>query len=161
MVSLFIPRKISVLDVSDYFLSRSVPGTNQAITHLKLQKLVYFAQAWHLALTGKKIFENRIEAWTHGPVVPELYSKYKAFGFRELPKKEDVKEATFEKDVLETLGLVWELYGDKEGKVLENITHNEDPWIEARRELSQHERSNVEISTYKMEEYFKNEYIQQ
>ena len=58
----------SVFDVANWFLSKG------SVTHKKLQKLCYYSQAWHCALyDGTPLFAERIEAWVHGPVIPELY----------------------------------------------------------------------------------------
>jgi uncharacterized phage-associated protein len=58
--------------VADYYLVRLDPTAGDSISNLKLQKLCYYAQAWSLALRGKPLFPERIEAWAQGPVVPEL-----------------------------------------------------------------------------------------
>ena len=71
----------TVFDVALYFLNRSDSAGSYAITHLKLQKLVYYAQAWSLAVRGEPIFEEHIEAWTHGPVSPDLYRIYRNNGY--------------------------------------------------------------------------------
>lgn len=52
----------------------------EGITHLKLQKLLYYAQGVFLAMTGKLLFKENIEAWPHGPVVAEVYNRYKSYG---------------------------------------------------------------------------------
>ena len=61
--------------VADYII-RSAHESGELITNLKLQKLVYYAQAWHLALFDEPLFDDPIEAWVHGPVVSSLYSKF-------------------------------------------------------------------------------------
>ncbi|HUZ03805.1 MAG TPA: type II toxin-antitoxin system antitoxin SocA domain-containing protein, partial [Acidobacteriaceae bacterium] len=59
----------SASDIAKYFIA-SFQKKNKAISNLKLQKLLYYAQAWHLALYGSPLFSDSIEAWVHGPVVP-------------------------------------------------------------------------------------------
>lgn len=59
----------SVLDVAEWFLHR------KSFTHKQLQKLCYYAQAWHCALLNKTLFDEEIQAWVHGPVCPVLYSR--------------------------------------------------------------------------------------
>lgn len=104
----------------------------------KLQKLVYYAYSWYLVLNNepnedinKKLFSERIEAWVHGPVVPELYGKYRHHSYNDIPKKED-NSSLFDKDTLNVLEQVWNVYGEYNGNELESITHQETPWIEAR-----------------------------
>ena len=72
-------RKIKASDVSDLFLCwASIDG--DLITNLKLQKLLYYAQAWHLAHFGSPLFSDDIEAWQYGPVIKSIYQKYSKFG---------------------------------------------------------------------------------
>ncbi|HDW8004502.1 TPA: SocA family protein [Bacillus cereus] len=145
--------------VAQYFLSRSTPNTDYSITHLKLQKLVYYAQAWHLALKeGKPLFEDRIEAWVHGPVCPEIYPVYKEYGYFEIPPAECPQEfnSTENKEKREVLEMVWNNYGKYDGKFLEALTHQELPWIEAREGYEEHESGSKEISEKAMENYYKN-----
>lgn len=78
---------LDVYIVAKYFLSKS------RMTHKKLQKLCYYAQAWHCAFyKNKPLFENRIEAWVHGPVSPELYYRYYNYGWNEIPQVLDFNE---------------------------------------------------------------------
>jgi uncharacterized phage-associated protein len=64
-------------DVAEYFLTLVDDEAGDSLSNLKLQKLVYYAQGFHLALTEKPLFDEAIEAWEHGPVVPGLYHKLK------------------------------------------------------------------------------------
>lgn len=73
----------SIYDVANFFLSK------EAMTHKKLQKLCYFAQAWYLANYGKPLVPNRFEAWVHGPVSPDLYSKYRGWGWEMIPQSKE------------------------------------------------------------------------
>ena len=62
---------MDILDVARTFLYMD------SMSHKKLQKLCYYAQAWYVTIKNKPLFEDDIEAWVHGPVVPSLYSQYK------------------------------------------------------------------------------------
>ncbi|MEM9215382.1 MAG: type II toxin-antitoxin system antitoxin SocA domain-containing protein [Cyanobacteria bacterium P01_F01_bin.150] len=73
-------------EVANYFLSLMDEDAGDLISNLKLQKLVHYAQGIHLALYDKALFPETIEAWTHGPVVPELYHRYEKFGSALLPR---------------------------------------------------------------------------
>ncbi|MGR5987198.1 Panacea domain-containing protein [Bacillus sanguinis] len=109
--------------VAQYFLSRSTPNTDRSITHLKLQKLAYYAQAWHLALNGidQPLFKDKIEAWVHGPVCPSLYSVFKGAGRfeiqpeefpEELNSSENKKEKrNFRYGLAELWGIRWKVFG--------------------------------------------------
>ncbi|HDR4575445.1 TPA: SocA family protein [Bacillus cereus] len=149
-------KKVDVFDVADYFLSLSKPNTEQSITHLKLQKLVYYAQGWHLALNnGEKLFDEDIQAWVHGPVCPNLYDLYSNHKYFEIPPV--VKPEIFleNKKAKETLDIVWDAYGGYDGKFLEELTHQETPWLKARENLLPNQLGKEVISKETMEEYFK------
>ena len=104
----------SVFDIALWFLlkNNSEIKTHQAenddyevyegISHLKLQKLLYYAQGVFLAINNKKLFNNNIEAWEHGPVVPEIYAEYKINGRNNIPIKELTKE---QQKTIETIEL--------------------------------------------------------
>ena len=127
--------------VADYFLRLVDEDAGDSISNLKLQKLVYYAQAWHLALTSKPLFAEDIEAWAHGPVVPSLYQKYRAFGWEPIhqevwepaaiPRPEN-EAARIPERTTGILDEVWEAYGQFTAKRLEELTHSEAPWRDAR-----------------------------
>ncbi|MEK3992773.1 MULTISPECIES: Panacea domain-containing protein [Robertmurraya] len=120
-------------DVANYFISLSVPSTPLAITPLKLQKLVYYAQGWYMAFKGEPLFHEDIKAWDHGPVVPELYFDYRHLGYLTIHHKPFENKVNgkriFTKPQLDILDAVWEAYGEYDGKYLEELTHQEDPWL--------------------------------
>lgn len=143
----------SVFDVANYFLKIVDRDSGSSITHLKLQKLVYYAQAWHLVFTGEKMFNEEIQAWVHGPVCPELFKRYADFKYDNLPEP-DKQIPNFDDEEKETLEAVWDAYGDFDGKYLEELTHEEEPWLEARKGYAPGEHCQVKISTDTMKEYY-------
>jgi uncharacterized phage-associated protein len=60
-------------DITDYLLSKEIKMNGKSITNLDVQKILYFAQGWHLAINGERLFQEKLRAWVHGPVVPEIY----------------------------------------------------------------------------------------
>jgi len=120
---------------------------------LKLQKLVYYAQAWSLTVFGKSLFEEPIEAWAHGPVVPSLYHFFKESGFESLDPSEDC-EIEIEEEAEGIIEDVLSIYGEKSAKFLERLTHSEDPWIIARKGLPPERKSTEEISMESMINYY-------
>ena len=68
---------LSAQDVADFFILPALEDDGELITNLKLQKLLYYAQGYSLAILDRPIFPEKIEHWTHGPVVHEIYHKYK------------------------------------------------------------------------------------
>ena len=142
---------MNVFQVAEWFLSRS------KMTHKKLQKLCYYGQGWHMALEGRPLFSEKIEAWVHGPVIPELYQKYKSYGWQEIPQMM-CKEADFSEGTLEVLRAVYETYGGFSGEQLERLTHSETPWQEARAGLLPYEVSTKEIKPELMGKYYLEKY---
>jgi uncharacterized phage-associated protein len=126
----------NVLDVARYLIFLSTPDTEYSMTHLKLQKLVYYSHAWNLALEGVPLVEDdQPEAWIHGPVFPLLYREYRHFGYNEISN--DIENLPGNMDALtqaevDIIDVVWDIYGHYTGKYLENLTHMEEPWLNAR-----------------------------
>lgn len=137
----------SIFDVASYFL------TKESMTHKKLQKLCYFAQAWYLANYGKPLFSNRFEAWVHGPVSPDLYSRYRDWGW-ECISQETVPIAFVNNTTSEFLDLVYDVYGNYTADELEKITHSEEPWNRARVGHNPGEYSRNPISLSDMKHYY-------
>lgn len=139
----------SVHDVAVYVLHR-----RKETTAMKLQKLVYYCQAWSLLWDEKAIFPEKIEAWANGPVVKELYQVHKgkySVSPADFPQG-DLQNTT--KDQRETIEAVLDYYGDKSSQWLSDLTHMEAPWKNARKGLDCNERSNKEIKLSDMEEYY-------
>lgn len=147
-------KKPNVIDVANYFLKIVDRESGSSMTHLKLQKLVYYAQAWHLVFTGgMTLFDERIEAWVHGPACPILYNEFRDYGFNNLPSP-NKPLYKFSMEELETLDAVWECYGDYDAKFLEQLTHQELPWQEARKGYGPGEHCTNEISLKTMKNYY-------
>lgn len=136
-----------VHDVAAYILERE-----GAMTTWKLQKLVYYAQAWHLVWSERPLFPESIEAWAHGPVVRDLYEKHRRFYNVASWRWGEPSHLT--DDERESIDAVLDFYGDKTGHWLRELTHREPPWIGARAGLSDGERGNREIKRSAMAEYY-------
>jgi len=141
---------ITVFDVAGYVLGKT--GT---ITTMKLQKLVYYCQAWSLVWDDKPLFDETIEAWASGPVVRSLYDCHK--GLFEISAattafKYDVSK--FTSNQRETMDSVIGYYGEKSAHWLSELTHAENPWKEAREGLLPGERGSNEITLSALVEYY-------
>lgn len=139
---------IDSLVLSDYILKHYGP-----MSHLKLQKLLFYCDAYNLAYFGQELVSDKFEAWVHGPVSRKVYSSLKDksilysdlrysyngvdvdHAFENLPSSQ--KELVT--SILDTLSM-WT------GMELEIATHKEKPWLEARRGYSEADKCNVEIS---------------
>ena len=119
----------SVHDVAGYLL-RLADRDRSGIDHLKLQKLVYYAQAFHLGSEGTPLFTDRLHAWRYGPVSPDLWSRYRyRRGYIAPPKTQaEPSLSDRERDVVE---LVYERFRDLSGPDLVRRTHGEAPWQQA------------------------------
>lgn len=141
---------VSVFDVAKAFLVLDdKKDASDGISNLKLQKLVYYAQGFHLAFHDTLFFPERIEAWPHGPVAPALYHEYKQYEGRPIdPPKDFDLEDNFSKEQIEILQDVHDVYGQFSGWQLRNISHEEPTWIN-------NEADRNVISEQEMREYFK------
>jgi uncharacterized phage-associated protein len=144
----------NAIDVAHWFTASIDRDAGDSITHLKLQKLVYYAQAWALAQLDKPLFEEDLEAWTHGPVVPSLFDQFKDTGWEALPYPDVVP--TFESDIETLLEEILDVYGQLSARHLENLTHNEAPWKAARGHIPDEIRAITPISKEIMKTYYKN-----
>ena len=142
---------LSCFNVADYFI-RLANKTGSSLNNLKLQKLVYYAQAWHLALHDTPLFPEDFQAWVHGPVILELYQKYKHFGWR--PISEDA-HPELPKNVENFLDKVAKEYFACNAYELEQMTHAEDPWKLARGDMLPEKLSDTVIKQEWMKEYYK------
>lgn len=146
-----------VRDIAKWFLSKDY--NKNPMTHKKLQKLCYYAQAWYCALHKRKepLFKDEIQAWVHGPVIPTLYPIYADYGWEEIPKKE-FDESIFDQDVIDILEAVYNTYGGLSGHQLESLTHSEEPWRQARGDLKPWESCTAPIPCDKMRSYYAAKY---
>lgn len=142
---------LSCFNVAGYFI-RFANKTGSFLNNLKLQKLVYYAQAWHLALHDTPLFPEDFQAWVHGPVIPELYQEYKNFGGQRILKDAHPK---LPKNVEDFLDEVAKEYFACDPYELEQRTHAEDPWKLARGDMLPEKLSDTVIKQEWMKEYYK------
>lgn len=139
------------------------------LTQMQLQKLVYFAYGWYLAITGKRLIDERVEAWGWGPVIPSIYQAFKRFGSS--PITEPAAEVGFrsgkagfypiriqssdsEEDTLarQVVKRVWDIYGKYSASALSKMTHAPDsPWSRT----PDKEIKGTDISDDLISEYFR------
>ncbi len=112
--------------VADYFLA--IADEDDVVSHLKLQKLCYYAQGFCLAEAGRALFPERIERWQHGPVVRGLYHAFKEYERRSIPCPDSVQLGDYPEIALELIDRVYATYGPLEAWALRDMTHREPPW---------------------------------
>ena len=142
---------LNCFDIANYFIFLA-NTSGSFISNLKLQKLVYYAQAWYLVNYGVPLFQEDFQAWIHGPVIPDLYQEYKAWGWK--PIEKEVGEPSFCKETHNFLEEVAEVYFSCDAYELERMTHQEAPWIIARKGLPIDAPSNETISKESMKMYY-------
>jgi uncharacterized phage-associated protein len=122
------------------------------ITNLKLQKLLYYAQVWHLVFSDEPLFDADIEAWVHGPVVPRVFRRFKEYRWNAITapveRPADPKLASYLAEVLNT-------YGNLSAGQLERLSHRESPWREARAGVAADESSSEVITHESIKRYYK------
>lgn len=145
-------------DVADFVIAKTSEAGVQ-LNLLKLQKLVYYCQAWNLAFGRGPLFEGKFQAWVHGPVSRELYDRFAATKFL----YSDVTTADIRKDFDSTklgaderqlIDAILQTYAKFSGDQLEEMTHQETPWLEARGTFQPHERCESIISEETMTAFY-------
>lgn len=137
----------TVYDTAAYILNSLGP-----MTAMKLQKLVYYAQAWSLVWDDKPLFEEPIQAWVNGPVCPALYAchrgKFEVSGILggQIENLTGIQK--------ESIDAVMQAYGQRTSQWLSDLTHSELPWKDARRGLAPDERGSSVIGLDSMVEYY-------
>lgn len=141
-------------DVARYILDKLAPDPfGRRVTAWKLQKLVYYAQAWSLVWDDEPIFDDEIQAWANGPVIPSLYQQHRG-RFRLYAGDVQGNPEALSKDHRETIDVVIAHYGDKSPQWLSDLTHMEAPWRDARAGLPDGSRSQRQITQEAMAEYY-------
>ena len=142
----------SVFDVATYVIELYGERNQLPITTWKLQKLVYYCQAWSTVWDDAEIFDEPIQAWANGPVCPVLYVAHKgSFKLSSLAKGQS---ATLSQEQKETVRIVFEHYGGRTAQYLSDLTHMETPWKEARACLALGDRGSNVITLESMAEYY-------
>lgn len=135
-------------DVVAYVLQNTGP-----VTTMKLQKLIYYCQAWSLVWDDQPLFTNKIEAWANGPVIPDLYAQHRGL-YQVGPGWWTGDGGNLSETERDTVDAVLKFYGSKSSQWLSDLTHSERPWLEARAGAAPGEPSHGEISLAAMAEYY-------
>lgn len=147
----------TAVSVANWFVNNlSDPEAGEVVTHLQVQKLLYFAQAWHMMVLDRPLFDEDMEAWPHGPVAPSVWHEFKQHGFQPIPSggNSDGIDAESERVLVQVL----DAYGAFGAKKLEAMTHAERPWIEARGKRGPEERCNEVIRKDAILSYYQQVY---
>jgi uncharacterized phage-associated protein len=138
---------VSVDEVAKYFLAK-LDEDDGPITHLKLQKLLYYAQGFHLAMRNEPLFADSVEAWSHGPVVPAVWHVYKSYSGSPIPPDPNFDPESLPGEVRDLLDEVYSVYGQFTAWRLREMTHDDLPW-------RNHAERGDEIPRDELREFFK------
>jgi uncharacterized phage-associated protein len=142
------------LGVAKLYLELAAAGAEaDPVSNLRLQKLLYYAQGWSLALRGKSLFSERIEAWALGPVVPSVYHALKPHGAGSIPS-DTIEADALGHDDATLVSAVWEAYKGFSATKLTALSHLEEPWLRARGERGPSEACREEITQAYLKAYF-------
>jgi len=131
---------------------------SEPLTHMRLQKLLYYVQGWSLVATDRRIFDDPIEAWVHGPVVARTYRFFADYQNDAIEGREARDDGTLSDDEKALIASVWNHYKQFSATALRTMTHREPPWCEARTGLDPDEPSRAVLTLDQIKKYFRSEY---
>ena len=159
---------MTALEAAKYIIAFS-DSKGDKITNKKLQKLLYYVQAWNLAVFNDSLFVDEPQAWRHGPVYPHVYKKYSGLGAEIISQKPEYEQTALDEDETmkmiaaehklspDQVGLIEEVmakYGTQSAFALEILSHRERPWLDARDGLDDFDSSNKPITHAAMQQYY-------
>jgi uncharacterized phage-associated protein len=139
----------STFDVAKYITERT-----GEVSAMKLQKLMFYAQAWNLVWDEAPLFSEDFQAWANGPVLPTLYQKHRGLFKVDAALFANADSAALSDGERSNIERVLAFYGDKTAQWLSNLTHQEAPWKQARGDTPIGEPSTAVISQGAMHEYY-------
>jgi uncharacterized phage-associated protein len=139
-------------NIADYFLIAS-RERGEILTNLKLQKLLYYAQAWFLVKRDKPLFQEDFEAWIHGPILTSQYSRFSPNSWRSI--EDEIAAPQLPGHVTTHLDEVLDVFGVESAIALEAMTHAEEPWREARGKAGPDEPSTAIINKETMKQFYR------
>jgi len=149
----------SAVDVARYLLWLAEQECEpEPMSHLRLQKLLYYVQGWSLAIRDEPFFEGEVEAWVHGPVVREVYPIFADYKNGAIAGHEARDCGTMTADQIRFIRSIWESYKKYSASELRRRTHCEKPWLEARAGMAPDEPGERAISAAAMREFFRGQY---
>jgi uncharacterized phage-associated protein len=135
--------------------SPECPEESVCLCPLRLQKLLYYCQGWHLGMFGRPLFRQRVEAWTNGPVVKDVYAKFAGSKDPIRPEGIDPPAGPLPESTAALVRMVWGEYARYRPGELVRMTHAEPAWREARGGLPENSPSSAELSHDTMARHFR------
>jgi len=144
----------TAIDVANWIIRYRAEDIGAPIDPMSLEKHVFYAQCFFLALNGEALFLEEVEAWRNGPVIPNVYHAYKGFGAQPIIPTDDHEEPQLATNVESFLQELVSFFGRYTGIQLSNATHNEEPWCKARDGIGRRDPSTVQIPRETMRKYY-------
>jgi len=150
---------MTINDACDYIIHR-VLASGETLSNLKLQKLLYYVQSWNLVFEDKPLFDGKFQAWVHGPVSRQIYSRFAGTKtlYSDIAVNDVMNEfnpLTLDQEEKDHIDRVLSVYAKFTGAQLEEMTHQEEPWVKARDGYAPFERCEVELDEEVMKQYYK------
>ncbi len=139
----------NTFDVAAYILEKQGP-----MSAMKLQKLLYYSQAWNMVWEEEPLFDEDFQAWANGPVLPTLYARHRGMFIIDSSLFDSSNTANLKKGQTDNIDKVLSFYGDQTAQWLSNLTHQETPWLSARGDLPPGASSTAIIDKGSMHEYY-------
>jgi uncharacterized phage-associated protein len=140
----------SALDVAAAILRETGP-----IDHMKLEKLLYFAQAWHLAWYDEPLFREPVEAWKWGPMVEEVWQRYKVFGRDPIPAPVIGDPDVVRGRAADLVAVIADTYGRMASPQLSDLTHEDPLWQAAWQNRTAEDRGRQQIRAAALRDYYR------
>ncbi|EJU9868607.1 DUF4065 domain-containing protein [Vibrio vulnificus] len=140
--------------MNEFDVAKYILGKEGEMSAMKLQKLLYYCQAWSMVWDERELFSTDFEAWANGPVLSSIYDIHRGMFKVNADLFDSADVSNLDEDARDTIDQVLKVYGDKTAQWLSNLTHEEAPWLNARGDLSPLARSNSVISKGSMHEYY-------
>ncbi len=162
----FLRQEVDSIQLANYILAKVGP-----MSHLKLQKLIYYTQAWHLAYFKERLIKDDFQAWLHGPVSLKVWKNFKS-NENPLLNKIEVEPLAAQsakahlahnltKDQHQLIDDVLKEYGNRTSYHLECLTHAEKPWMDARKGVGIADKCSNVISTETMATFYRTKAVKQ
>ena len=142
------------IDIANWFIAKR-EGIAGIMTNLKVQKMLYYSEAWTQVLLGKELFAEQIQAWSSGPVVPDVFYALKEHDWNEIPAPDSQVVQGISPKVEGILKQVYDAYATEPEHTLELMAQEDAPWVKARGELCAEARCEVVIQKSEIRDLFR------
>lgn len=120
----------TAMQIASWMLARAATSGVSNMSNMKLNKMLYFAQAHHLAATGTTLFDDHVEAWDHGPVVYDVYTEFSRFKGDPIQTDDIPVPPELDEVAEDVLAQVWAIYSHRTAAQLRAMSHDDPPYVD-------------------------------